>query len=62
MIGRVLDDLDLAVKHDNCWYAVDSNLEAPWCDFDSELAAKQTPRACWPESAGLCCCSVGAVT
>ncbi|MET8836733.1 LPXTG cell wall anchor domain-containing protein [Micromonospora sp. NPDC004540] len=39
---RVLDDLDLAVKHDNCWYAVDSNLEAAWCEFDSELAAKQT--------------------
>ncbi|MFG2166827.1 LPXTG cell wall anchor domain-containing protein [Micromonospora chersina] len=39
---RVLDDLDLAVKHDNCWYAVDSNLESTWCEFDSELAAKQT--------------------
>ncbi|MEU5525634.1 LPXTG cell wall anchor domain-containing protein [Micromonospora chersina] len=39
---RVLDDLDLAVKHDNCWYAVDSNLESAWCEFDSELAAKQT--------------------
>ncbi|MFI2649814.1 LPXTG cell wall anchor domain-containing protein [Micromonospora fulviviridis] len=39
---RVLDDLDLAVKHDNCWYAADSNLEAAWCEFDGELAAKQT--------------------
>ncbi|WP_433285792.1 LPXTG cell wall anchor domain-containing protein [Micromonospora sp. CA-244673] len=39
---RVVDDLDLAVKHDNCWYAVDSNLEAAWCEFDNELAARQT--------------------
>jgi len=39
---RVLDDLDFAKKYQNCWYAVDSNLDAAWCSFDGELAAGST--------------------
>jgi LPXTG-motif cell wall-anchored protein len=35
---RVLNDLDLTTKYENCWYAVDSNQETAWCEFDVELA------------------------
>ncbi|MFB9543430.1 LPXTG cell wall anchor domain-containing protein [Micromonospora sagamiensis] len=35
---RVLNDLDLTTKYENCWYAVDSNQETAWCEFDAELA------------------------
>ncbi|MGW5668056.1 LPXTG cell wall anchor domain-containing protein [Micromonospora sp. NPDC003776] len=36
---RVLNDLDFTKKYENCWYAVDSNQESAWCEFDGELAA-----------------------
>lgn len=36
---RVLNDLDITKKYENCWYAVDSNQESAWCEFDEELAA-----------------------
>lgn len=39
---RVLDDLDFATKYDNCWYAVDSNAEIAWCEFDDGLAPDAT--------------------
>ncbi|XTZ15897.1 LPXTG cell wall anchor domain-containing protein [Micromonospora echinospora] len=35
---RVLNDLDLTTKYENCWYAVDSNQETAWCEFDADLA------------------------
>ncbi|MCW3845481.1 LPXTG cell wall anchor domain-containing protein [Micromonospora yasonensis] len=35
---RVLNDLDFTKKYENCWYAVDSNQESAWCEFDEELA------------------------
>ncbi|SCL41063.1 LPXTG-motif cell wall anchor domain-containing protein [Micromonospora pallida] len=35
---RVLNDLDITTKYENCWYAVDSNQETAWCEFDAELA------------------------
>ncbi|MFC8615346.1 LPXTG cell wall anchor domain-containing protein [Micromonospora purpureochromogenes] len=36
---RILNDLDFTKKYENCWYAVDSNQESAWCEFDEELAA-----------------------
>lgn len=39
---RMLDDLDFATKYDNCWYAVDSNADTAWCEFDDELAVDAT--------------------
>jgi LPXTG-motif cell wall-anchored protein len=39
---RVLDDLDFATRYDNCWYAVDSNADEAWCEFDTSLAADAT--------------------
>lgn len=39
---RAFDDLDLVTTYDNCWYAVDSNLDIAWCEFDDELAAHAT--------------------
>ncbi|SCF07052.1 LPXTG-motif cell wall anchor domain-containing protein [Micromonospora echinospora] len=35
---RVLNDLDLTTKYENCWYAVDSNQETAWCEFAADLA------------------------
>ncbi|MEV2238496.1 LPXTG cell wall anchor domain-containing protein [Micromonospora sp. NPDC049891] len=35
---RILNDLDFTKTYENCWYAVDSNLESAWCEFDVELA------------------------
>jgi LPXTG-motif cell wall-anchored protein len=35
---RILNDLDFTKKYENCWYAVDSNQETAWCEFDEELA------------------------
>ncbi|MEV0724957.1 LPXTG cell wall anchor domain-containing protein [Micromonospora purpureochromogenes] len=35
---RILNDLDYTKKYENCWYAVDSNQETAWCEFDQELA------------------------
>jgi LPXTG-motif cell wall-anchored protein len=35
---RVLNDLDFTEKYENCWYAVDSNLESAWCEFGDSLA------------------------
>jgi LPXTG-motif cell wall-anchored protein len=39
---RVLDDLDITRKFDNCRYYVDSNLDGAWCKFDEELAVAGT--------------------
>ncbi|MCI4064615.1 LPXTG cell wall anchor domain-containing protein [Micromonospora sp. R77] len=39
---RAVDDLDLVTTYGNCWYAVDSNLDIAWCEFDDELAAHAT--------------------
>ena len=39
---RVIDDLDFAKKYDNCWYAVDSNADEAWCEFDASLAPGAT--------------------
>jgi LPXTG-motif cell wall-anchored protein len=39
---RVLDDLDITKKFDNCLYYVDSNLDGAWCKFDEELAVDGT--------------------
>jgi LPXTG-motif cell wall-anchored protein len=35
---RILNDLDFTKKYENCWYAVDSNQETAWCEFDDQLA------------------------
>ncbi|MEV4712939.1 LPXTG cell wall anchor domain-containing protein [Micromonospora sp. NPDC049374] len=35
---RILNDLDFTKTYENCWYAVDSNQESAWCEFDVELA------------------------
>jgi LPXTG-motif cell wall-anchored protein len=34
---RVLNDLDLAMRYGNCWYAEWTNQESAWCAFDAEL-------------------------
>jgi hypothetical protein len=49
---RILNDLDFAKKYQNCWYAVDSNLDAAWCSFDDQLAGEPTPTATVTPTAG----------
>lgn len=39
---RVYNDIDFAARYDNCWYAVNSNQDTAWCEFDDQLDVEAT--------------------